>query len=171
MLKRIVSILFIVLSIFFFFYNIKDIDTYEKIVCKEIKNNNILNKYFGYVTFVSQNYKLLIDTREDTLDNNMVLMMNTKEVFNNNYGNVILAGHNNKYVFNVLYKLKVGDVIKVSDFNKEYSYMVDKIEFINIKNKKVLDEIYDKKILTLITCTNNNQVRYVVRANHIISHN
>ena len=100
-------------------------------------------------------------------------MISNKETLESEYGNIILAGHNNKYVFSNLYKLNKDDEIIVSDFNYEYLFKVYDISKVNIKNKSILDNVYDKKILTLITCTNNNQIRYVVTAKyiHTISHN
>ena len=83
------------------------------------------------------------------------------------YGNIILSGHNNKYVFSNLYKLYIGDEIIISDFKNEYKYKIYEIKYINIKDKYILDNIYDKKILTLITCTNNTQKRFVVRGEYI----
>ena len=100
-------------------------------------------------------------------------MISNKETLESEYGNIILAGHNNKYVFSNLYKLNIGDEIIVGDFNYEYLFKVYDISKVNIKNKSILDNVYDKKILTLITCTSNNQIRYVVTAKyiHTISHN
>ena len=65
------------------------------------------------------------------------------------------------------YKLNKDDEIIVSDFNYEYLFKVYDISKVNIKNKNILDNVYDKKILTLITCTSNNQIRYVVTAKYI----
>ena len=41
---------------------------------------------------------------------------------------------------------------------------------VNIKDTYVLDNEYDKKILTLITCTQDNQKRLIIKAKNI-SHN
>ena len=98
-------------------------------------------------------------------------MISDKSIINKEYGNIILAGHNNKYVFSNLYKLDIGDEIILNDFTNKYIFKVYETKYINIKDKTVLDNVYNEKIITLITCTNNNQTRYVVRGYHTISHN
>ncbi len=174
MLRKITSILLISLSIFILLYNEKCIKNRQDAV-QEIIENKINPKYDGFMIFSKLNYKLLIKKGDynGVLDSNLVLMINDRNVFNNEFGNIILAGHNNKYVFSKLYKLYKNDEIIISDFENTYSYIVEKRMYINIKDRSILDNVYDRKILTLITCTNNNQIRYVVRArlNHIISHN
>ena len=77
----------------------------------------------------------------------------------NGSGNIILSGHNNKYVFHKLYKLDIGDEIIISDFNISRSYTVEKIKYVNIKDTSVFE---NKDRLTLITCTNDTQKRLVV---------
>ena len=174
MLKKVISIIMISISIIILFYNNKQINDKNSSI-DEILEDKINIKYDGYILIPSLNYKQLIKKGEynEVLDNNLVLMISDKKVINNKYGNIILAGHNNKYVFNILYKLKDNDEIIISDFNNEYSYTVYKIMTVNIKDTYILDNVYDDKILTLITCTNNNQKRLVVicKLNHTISHN
>lgn len=164
----------IILSIIILFYNDKEkIDNQNKI--DNIIENKLTSNYDGYIYMPILNKRLLIKKGDynKVLNDNLVLMISNKEVINKKYGNIILAGHNNKYVFNSIYKLNMDDQIIISDFNNEYRFTVYKKEYINIKDKRVLDDVYDKKILTLITCTNNNQTRYIVHSklNHIISHN
>ncbi|MBP3635729.1 MAG: sortase [Bacilli bacterium] len=175
MLRKVISILLMVSSICILFCDITKSNDFEKNIDNIINTKNIDKKYDGYISIPSLSYKGLIKTGnyKDVLDANLVLMISDKKIIYNEYGNIILAGHNNKYVFSKLYKLKVKDEIIISDFDKEYSYTIQKLDYINIKNKTILDNVYDEKILTLITCTSNNQIRYVVRAkfNHIISHN
>ncbi len=175
MLRKIISIVFIFIAVFILFYNYnKDINEELKID-EVIRNNNIDRKYDAYLVIEKLNYKGLIKKGEynEILDSNLILMISNKNLISSEYGNIILAGHNNKYVFSKLYKLKLNDEIIISNFKDEYLYTVDSLQYINIKDKTVLDNVYNKKILTLITCTFNNQIRYVVKAkyNHTISHN
>ena len=74
---------------------------------------------------------------------------------------VVLAGHNNKYVFNKIYYLDIGDEIILSDSSKDYRYIVYKKKYISIDD---YDALNNPNSLTLITCTNNNQERYIVIA-------
>lgn len=173
MLKKIVSLILITISSFFIINNFKEVKDYDDNVDLLIEKNNINRKYDGYVSFKNKKWLIKYGDYNEILNQNLVLMISNKETLESEYGNIILAGHNNKYVFSNLYKLNKDDEIIVSDFNYEYLFKVYDIFKVNIKNKSILDNVYDKKILTLITCTSNNQIRYVVTAKyiHTISHN
>ena len=173
MLKKIVSLILITISSFFIINNFKVVKDYDDNVDLLIEKNNINRKYDGYISFKNKKWLIRYGDYNEILNQNLVLMISNKETLESEYGNIILAGHNNKYVFSNLYKLNKDDEIIVSDFNYEYLFKVYDISKINIKNKSILDNVYDKKILTLITCTSNNQIRYVVTAKyiHTISHN
>ena len=171
MLKRIISIIMISISIIILFY-----DCNHKKQEQEKIDNIIMSKekriYDGYIYIPRLKYKNLISIN-NVLDENKIYMLSDKNIITKQYGNIILAGHNNKYVFSNLYKLSINDEIIISDFKNEYSYLIYEIKYINISDRSILDNVYDKKIITLITCTNNNQTRYIVKgkSNHIISHN
>lgn len=173
MLKKIVSLILITISSFFIINNFKEVKDYDDNVDLLIEKNNINRKYDGYISFKNKKWLIKYGDYNEILNQNLVLMISNKETLESEYGNIILAGHNNKYVFSNLYKLNKDDEIIVSDFNYEYLFKVYDISKVNIKNKSILDNVYDKKILTLITCTGNNQIRYVVTAKyiHTISHN
>ena len=173
MLKKIVSLIIITISSFFIINNFKEVKDYDDNVDLLIEKNNINRKYDGYISFKNKKWLIKNGDYNEILNQNLVLMISNKETLESEYGNIILAGHNNKYVFSNLYKLNKDDEIIVSDFNYEYLFKVYDIFKVNIKNKNILDNVYDKKILTLITCTSNNQIRYVVTAKyiHTISHN
>lgn len=173
MLKKIVSLILITISSFFIINNFKEVRDYDDNVDLLIEKNNINRKYDGYISFKNKKWLIKNGDYNEILNQNLVLMISNKETLESKYGNIILAGHNNKYVFSNLYKLNKDDEIIVSDFNYEYLFKVYDISKVNIKNKSILDNVYDKKILTLITCTSNNQIRYVVTAKyiHTISHN
>ena len=171
MLKKIISIIMISISIIILFYNYEDEKVHKEIIDNIIEDKN-QSIYDGYIYIPKLNYRNVISTN-NVLDENKIYMLSDKSIINKEYGNVILAGHNNKYVFSNIYKLYVGDEVIISDFKNKYSYKIYEIKYINIKDNSILDNIYDKKILTLITCTNDTQTRYVVRGklNHTISHN
>ena len=173
MLKKIVSLIIITISSFFIINNFKEVKDYDENVDLLIEKNNINRKYDGYISFKNKKWLIKYGDYNEILNQNLVLMISNKETLESEYGNIILAGHNNKYVFSNLYKLNKDDEIIVSDFNYEYLFKVYDISKVNIKNKSILDNVYDKKILTLITCTSNNQIRYVITAKyiHTISHN
>ena len=167
MLKKIVSLIIITISSFFIINNFKEVKDYDDNVDLLIEKNNINRKYDGYISFKNKKWLMKYGDYNEILNQNLVLMISNKETLESEYGNIILAGHNNKYVFSNLYKLNKDDEIIVSDFNYEYLFKVYDISKVNIKNKSILDNVYDKKILTLITCTNYGQERLVVKAREI----
>ena len=99
------------------------------------------------------------------LDSNYILFLENGSNINEEIGNIVLAGHNNKYVFSILYKLNISDEIIIYDENNKYIFQIYEIKTINITDTYILDNVYDKKIITLITCTNDNQKRYILRGN------
>ena len=157
MLKKLIRILILCSCFIFMIPVTKDIKLKQKI------DNIILNKdksiYKGYIYIPKFDYKNVIKKDKSALDENLVLMTN----FSDNIGesNIVLAGHNNKYVFNKIYYLEKGDEIIITDEEKDYRYIVDKTKYIEVDN---YDALNNPNSLTLITCTNNNQERYIVIA-------
>lgn len=157
MLKSIVRVLLVV-SLFFLFIPVtKEIKLKEKIDNIIIKKENSI--YKGFIYIPKFNYKNVIKKDESALDDNLILMTNFSDEIGDN--SLVLAGHNNRYVFNKLYYLKQGDEIIISDFNKDYKYTVDKTKYIKVDDYNSLN---NPNSLTLITCTNNNQERFIVIA-------
>ncbi len=157
MLKRIVK-LFMVLSSFFFILPItKEIDLKEKI------DNIVLSKekeiYRGFIYIPRFDYKNVIKKDSSALDENYVEMTNFSDEIGES--SIVLAGHNNRYVFNKIYYLEKGDEIIISDRTKDFRYVVYNMKYIPVDD---YDALNNKDSLTLITCTNNNQERYIVIA-------
>ena len=145
MLKKIVSLIIITISSFFIINNFKEVKDYDDNVDLLIEKNNINRKYDGYISFKNKKWLIKYGDYNEILNQNLVLMISNKETLESEYGNIILAGHNNKYVFSNLYKLNINDEIIVSDFNYEYLFKVYDISKVNIKNKSILDNVYDRK--------------------------
>lgn len=159
MLKRIIKIL-LFLSLF-----VLCIPSYNKYkLNKKVdeiiisKSSNIQSKYEGYIYIPKFGYKNVIKKGDDAIDENYVSMHKLSSEINSN-GNIILSGHNNKYVFHKLYNLEKGDSIIISDFNIERLYVVDIIKKVDVSDSSIFNN--DNK-LTLITCTNDTQKRLVV---------
>lgn len=157
LLKRIVKV-FLVLSLFIFFIPVaKDIKIKVRVE-ETIKNDNVNSEYSGFIYIPKFDYKNLIKEGEESLSENLVELTNFSDKIGNN--KLILAGHNNKYVFSKIYDLDIDDQIIISDFIVDYSYRV-----IEKKIIKVDDFSYFKEDgLYLITCTNNNQERFIIKA-------
>lgn len=129
-------------------------------------------EYDGYIYFKRLDKKLIIQKGDinKALSNNNVAIINNGSSIDDKVGNTVLAGHNTKDVFNILYKLKLNDEIVINNYYKNYIFIVYEIKVVNIKDTYILDNIKDNKIITLITCTNNNQKRLIIRAKYK-SHN
>lgn len=86
----------------------------------------------------------------------------------NEVGNFCIAGHNyrNKRFFSKVPTLKVGDKIKITDLsNKTITYTIYDKYTVDPENVDCLDQVTNgKKIVTLITCTNDSKQRVIVKA-------
>ena len=98
MLKRIIKILLFV-SVFILFipsYNKYKLDKkIDDVIIS--KSNNITSLYEGYIYIPKFNYKNLIKKGDKALDENLVSMHKLSDPIGGS--NIILSGHNNKYVF------------------------------------------------------------------------
>ena len=88
------NVLFLILITFMVLY----------LIYKTIEKNNINRKYDGYISFKNKKWLIKYGDYNEILNQNLVLMISNKETLESEYGNIILAGHNNKYVFSNLYK-------------------------------------------------------------------
>ena len=91
-------------------------------------------------------------------------------VYPNAVGNLSIAGHNyrNKRFFSKVPTLKIGDRIKITDASgKKVNYTVfDKYE-VSPKNTDCINDVpgkENKRVVTLITCTNDSKKRVIVQA-------
>ena len=86
----------------------------------------------------------------------------------NEVGNLCIAGHNyrNKRFFSKVPNLVVGDIIEISDLTgKVLKYSVYDKYTVNPKDVSCTSQLTNgKKIVTLITCTNDSKQRVVVKA-------
>ena len=157
LLKRLIKV-FIFFSLFIFFIPVAKEINIKKKVEEVIKEDNINNEYLGYIYIHKFKDKNLINEGAEALDNNLVELTNFSDKIGNN--KIILAGHNNKYVFNKIYYLDIEDQIIISDFNVDYNYKVKERKIIKVDDFSYFDE----DGLYLITCTSNNQERFVIKA-------
>ena len=155
-IKRLSKIIFVISIFLLFVPTIKEIKLEEE-VDKIINVTKQKGIYEGFISIPRFNYSNLIKKGEESLDNNLVELLS----FSDDIGesNIILAGHNNRYVFNKLYYLTIGDEIIISDFNTDYKYIVKEMKYINVDDYSIFN---NTDSLTLITCTYDNQKRYVV---------
>ena len=89
-------------------------------------------------------------------------MTETEEVWDES-GNSAIAAHNNTF-FKNLSKLQVGDKILVYTRQGVFEYTVYNMETIKPTDFSILDDVANKKILTLITCDFTGANREIVQA-------
>ena len=90
----------------------------------------------------------------------------------NGYGNLSLAGHNNYNgtMFGKTKYLEIGDIVELTDLNNQtVQYQIYDI-FKTDPNDVTILETKDETIreVTLITCTNGNRERLILKAKEII---
>ena len=89
----------------------------------------------------------------------------------NDYGNLSIAGHNNYSgtMFGKTKKLEIGDIVELTDLtNRTIQYKIYSI-FITDPNDVSILKTEDETIreVTLITCTNGNKERLILKAREI----
>ena len=99
--------------------------------CFSYYHDKYSSNYFIFIPKL--NYKNLI-SEKDVLNENKIYMLSDKKIIDKQYGNIVLAGHNNKYVFSNIYKLNIDDEVIISNFKKEYKYRVYETKYINVNN-------------------------------------
>lgn len=113
-------------------------------------------------------YPILNANNEDSLKKSIVKFYGDKL---NEIGNVTLAGHNNfdGTMFGKIKKLEIGDKITIIDFNNNSvtyeifnKYITDPNDISIINNSEE-----GIKEITLITCTNGNKNRLIIKAKKI----
>ena len=90
----------------------------------------------------------------------------------NGYGNLSLAGHNNYNgtMFGKTKNLKIGDIVELIDLNNQtIQYQIYDI-FKTDPNDVTILETKDEQVreVTLITCTNGNRERLILKAKEIV---
>jgi len=90
----------------------------------------------------------------------------------NDYGNLSIAGHNtyNGTMFGNTKKLNVGDIIQLTDLRKNVIQYQVYDKFITDPNDVTILTTKDNTIreVTLITCTNGNRNRLILKAKEIL---
>ena len=110
-------------------------------------------------------YPILIETTEDSLRKSITRFGDGKV---NEVGNLCLAGHDyiNNSMFGGINKLENGDEILITDlYGNKVTYTVFDKYTTDPNDTSVLESIdVTKREITLITCTNGNQDRLIIRA-------
>lgn len=113
-------------------------------------------------------YPILENTNKETLNLSITKFWGNRI---NEIGNVTLAGHNNLNgtMFGKIKKMQEGDIIELTDIqNVTLKYQVFKVYVIDPNDITcILPEQENVREITLITCTNGNKNRLIVKAREI----
>lgn len=159
MKNKIIGILIILIGILLPIINtIKENNTETKYIA-EVQQKLEENNYFAILEIPNINLKRELFWNSLENDVNKNIWIHEKSTFpDNGKSNIILASHsgNGRHAyFKYLYKLKIGDIIKLYYQNKEYEYEIKEIENQKKNGTLYLKQEY-KQMITLITCTYQN---------------
>ena len=101
------------------------------------------------------------DYNKTMLDRDFACIFNHTNHLEEEVGNTIIVGHNNKGLFQNLNRLQKKDQVKIYVGKKQYQYEVIAKEEV-IYNQYQYENTKEKHLLTLITCTKNKKKRLVV---------
>ena len=155
-IRNVIKIIVFISLFLFLIPVIDEIKINEKV--DELVDSKKRESIFEGLLYIPKfNYKNVIKKGVSALDDNNIEMLDFSDSIGGN--RIVLAGHNNRYVFNKLYYLDINDEIVLSDSGKDYKYLVRKTKYIDT------DDFSDFNIdnsLILITCTYDNQKRFIV---------
>ncbi len=120
----------------------------------------------GSIEFLDYQLELPIrmGTSTKMLDQGYIGFLPLSYALDDDYGNVILAGHNRPNMFHILHQLKMGDIIRLKTAKKTFSFHVSKIDVVSTKDYRYFELSNYEKILTLVTCTDHDRKRLIIRA-------
>lgn len=129
-------------------------------------------EYQGYqvigliqISKINLEYPILIETTQDSLTKSITRFGNGEV---NGVGNLCLAGHDyiNNSMFGGINKLENGDEILITDlYGNKVTYTIFDKYTTNPDDTSVLESIdSSKREVTLITCSNGNKDRLIIRA-------
>lgn len=158
--------------------NQKTVETFSRVVTEDSQENVTMNGYkvIGVVKIpkIQIEYPILdIDTYnpEETKEPMKISIVKYWGGKVNEYGNLSIAGHNNYdgTMFGKTKKLEIGDIVELTDLeNNTIQYQIyDK--FVTDPNDVTILTTNDETIreVTLITCTNGNKNRLILKAKEI----
>lgn len=89
----------------------------------------------------------------------------------NEVGNLCITGHNykNTKFFSKISKLNLGDEIEITDLGgRTLTYSIYDTFIVNPDELQCTSQLTEgRKEITLITCTNDNKRRYIIKAREI----
>lgn len=158
-----IGILLISISFISMFFKIKNdnnnIKFHNEIISNVYDNHIEYKEYLGYIEIPKYNIKRLIKEgmNDEMLDNNYVGFKRINDKL------ILLAGHDINLVFHKIHYLETNDLIYLNLY-KLIKYKVIKTYEINVDDYSILNNKYDSETIILMTCTKEENKRYIVIA-------
>lgn len=144
---------------------IEEEQTEEVVETPKKQEIHLTNNYLGYIELKSGIQRLITSgTDKKTLDKGLVGTLSTSAGIDDEFGNLIIAGHSVYNTFQSLHYSSIGDKIKIVSHKATYIYEIVKKHTINDDDMSYFKSVVNEKILTLITCKNNGNKRLIVVA-------
>ena len=148
----------------------------EEEVVEDTKEYNfeIKMNYIGYLSIPKINLNKGFTSKEDKYNDvsKNIEILSSSDYPDKENGNVILASHSGNSsisFFNKLYMLEIGDMAYI-DYNKsKYTYQITNIYQVDKTGKVEIKRNKNKKTLTLITCTKNDNLTQTVYIAELIN--
>ena len=138
---------------------------------KEEKDNTVVTKsnktnYIAVIKIPKINLEKGLYPKGHNLNNvnKNIEILKDSNMPNEDKGNFILAGHSGTAkisYFKNLYKLEIGDEIKIYYETKEYKYRITNIYLIDKTGQALIKRDVNKTSITLITCKSKSDNQYV----------
>ena len=144
-----------------------------KVTTAKITTNGKEYEYVGRIKIpkINVDFAILNPTDEQLVDWLKVSPCKFYGSNPNEVGNLCIAGHNyrNKKFFSKVPTLLVGDKIEITDLsNNTLTYVIYDKYTVDPEDIRCLDQVTNgKKIITLITCTNDSKQRIIVKAKEL----
>ena len=146
----------------------------EEQVQNEAQEAVDLDHYIGYLEIPKLNFNrgfYDISSSQNTVESN-IQVIEGSSMPNVSNGNLIIAGHSGtgyRAFFNDLYKLELGDTAIVTYKERKYTYQITNIYTQAKTGTVTIKRNKNKTILTLITCTNNDDTTQTIYIAELVS--
>ncbi len=132
----------------------------------DFESYGLPNNVAGYITIESMNIRLAlyIGSSIDNMSRGATVMNQTSMPIGGINTNCVIAAHRSRGFFGDIEKLKIGDIVKVTNLWEELSYRVVKIIVIDPYDVEKVKIFPEQDMVTLLTCHpyTVNSHRYVV---------
>ncbi len=145
---------------------IEDNIDHEETTENQKTKSNIKTNYIAVIKIPKINLEKGLYPKGHNLNNvnKNIEILKDSNMPNEDKGNFILAGHSGTArisYFKNMYKLEIGDEVKVYFDQKEYRYKITNVYLIDKTSEAIIKRDTNKTTITLITCKSKSDKQYV----------